>query len=40
MVVYEDTDIGPVPTTNKDMTASERERSFNKMIESIFNSLC
>ena len=38
-IYYEDTDIGPVPKKNEDMTPEERERSFNKMIESIFNSL-
>ena len=38
-IYYEETDIGPVPKKNEDMTPEERERSFNKMIESIFNSL-
>ena len=37
-IYYEDTDIGTINKKNKDMTAKKR-RSFNKMIESIFNSL-
>jgi purine-nucleoside phosphorylase len=39
-IIYQDTDIGPVPTTNKDMTPAEREQSFDSMVGSLLESLC
>ena len=40
MTIYQETDIGPVPTKNKDMTALERETSFKSMTESLLESIC
>lgn len=40
ILVYEETDIGPVPGKNKDMTPEERERSFESMVGTLLESLC
>ena len=37
ITVFEETDIGPVPTKMQDMTPEERERGFSEMIEGVLN---
>ena len=37
ITVFEETDIGPVPTKMYDMTPQQRERGFSEMIEGVLN---